>query len=68
MKIGDLVRCIASSARNQYRLGKAGIIVDVVTYSETYTSLGCKNYVVLTTHGRKYQCWKGDLEVLSESR
>ena len=68
MKVGDLVRCIAVDARDQRRLDEVGMVIDIVTHTETYASSGCKNYVVLTTHGRKYQCWKGDLEILSENR
>jgi hypothetical protein len=68
VKLGDLVRCIAVDARDQRRLDEVGMVIDIVTHTETYTSSGCKNYIVLTAHGRKYQCWKGDLEVLSETR
>ena len=68
MKIGDLVRCTAVDARDQRRLDEVGIVVDIVAHTETYTSSGCKNYIVLTEHGHKYQCWQGELEVISESR
>jgi hypothetical protein len=68
VKLGDLVRCIAVDARDQRRLDEVGMVIDIVTHTETYTSSGCKNYIVLTAHGHKYQCWKGDLEVLSETR
>jgi hypothetical protein len=68
VKVCDLVRCIASGARDQHRLDEVGLIVDIVTHTETYTSSGCKNYVVLTARGDEYRCWKGDLEVISESR
>ena len=68
MKVGDLVRCITARARHAHRLDELGIIVDVVTHTETYTSSGCKNYIVLTARGDEYQYWKGDLEVISEMR
>jgi len=68
VKRGDLVRCIVSGARDQSRLGEVGIVVDIVTHTETYASSGCKNYVVLTARGDEYRCWKGELEVISETR
>jgi len=67
MKLGDLVRHVVSDARDQHRLGEIGIIVDVVTHTETYTSSGCKNYVILTACGNKYLTWKGELEVIREA-
>ena len=66
MKTGDLVRRIASGARDHHRLDEVGLIIDIVTHTETYRSSGCKNYVVLTSTGVEYRCWQGDLEVISE--
>jgi len=67
MKVGDLVRRIVSSPRDQSRLDEVGIVVDIVTHTETYASSGCKNYVILTACGDKYRCWKGELEVIREA-
>jgi hypothetical protein len=68
MKVGDLVMCIASGTRNQHRLDEVGLIVDIVTHTETYTSSGCKKYAILTAQGDEHLCWKGELEVINESR
>jgi hypothetical protein len=68
MKIGDLVRCITSDARNTHRLNELGVIVDVVTHTATYATWGCKKYIVATTRGNEYRCWQGEIEVISESR
>ena len=62
MNIGDLV---------QFRKGalvgsSPGLIVDIETHTETYTSSGCKKYVVLTARGDEYRCWQGAIEVISE--
>jgi hypothetical protein len=67
MKVGDLVRHIVSGPSDQSHLGEIGIIVDVVTHTETYASSGCKNYVILTARGDKYRCWKGELAVIREA-
>ena len=66
MKVGDLVQF--RKAPRHPRTGELGVIVNITTHTETYTSSGCKNYVVLTERGDEYSCWQGDLEVLSESR
>ena len=68
MKCGDLVRVACKGGRDQLSLGEVGIIVDIVTHTETYASAGCKEYIVLTAHGNEYKCWKGSLEVINESR
>jgi hypothetical protein len=68
VNLGDLVQCIVSGGRDQSRLDEVGIVVDIVTHTETYASSGCKNYVILTARGDKYRCWKGELEVISETR
>ena len=67
MKSGDLVSCVATDARNYQRLSQVGMIVDIVTHTETYASSGCKNYIVLTSRGDEYRCWKSNLEVINES-
>ena len=68
MKIGDLVRCTTSDARNTHRLNELGVIVDVVTLTTPFANAGCKKYIVATTHGNEYRCWQGELEVINEQQ
>jgi len=70
VKVGDLVRRVTTGSRGNVRqdLDDIGVIVDITTHVETYTSSGCKNYIVITQRGVTHRCWQGELEVVSESR
>jgi len=68
MKVGDLVKRVVTGAHDQRLIGELGVIVDVITLTESYTSSGCKNYIVVTSSGNEYRCWGGNLEVVNESK
>jgi hypothetical protein len=72
MKVGDLVMLRmtggASGVRSYKRINEVGVIIDIVTHTETYTSSGCKKYIVLTARGDEQRCWQGEIEVINESR
>ena len=68
MKVGDLVKRVVASTRNQHMIDELGVIVDVITHIESYASSGCKKYIIATAHGNEYRCWQGELEVINESR
>ena len=67
MKIGDLVQ-FRKTGPPHSQARSPGLIIDIVTHTETYTSSGCKKYVVLTARGDEYRCWHGAIEVINESR
>jgi hypothetical protein len=66
MKVGDLVRF--RKAPGHPCAGALGVVVNIVTHTETYTSSGCKNYIVLTAQGNEHRCWQGNLEEVNEGR
>ena len=66
MKVGDLVQ-FRKGTWVWMRESGLGLIVNIVIHTETYTSSGCKKYVVLTALGDEYRCWQGELEVINES-
>ena len=69
IRIGDLVQFRGDRASLPPSLRtSSGLIVDIVTDTETYTSSGCKRYVVLTARGVCCSCWQGAIEVIDESR
>jgi hypothetical protein len=68
VKVGDLVKRVVTGARDQRLIDELGVIVDIVTRTESYVSSGCKNYIVVTSSGNEYRCWGGNLEVVNESK
>ena len=68
MKVGDLVKRVVTGARGQRLIDELGVIVDVTTHTESYASSGCERYTVVTSSGDEYRCWRGNLEVINESR
>ena len=61
MKVGDIVQF--RKVPRHPRHGALCLIVNIVTRDSEAPA--AKNYVVLTTRGDEYRCWKGDLEVIS---
>jgi len=66
VKVGDLATL--RSKMYDSRAGEVCLIIDIVAHNETYTSTGCKKYIVLRATGSKYQCLKGDLDSVEETQ
>ena len=69
MKVGDQVtltdykrKSIGKSEADVYK------IIKVSAHTETYSSSGCLEYLILSDDGHSHRCWRGHLRAANESR
>ena len=69
MKVGDQVtltdykrRGLGGSETDIYK------IIKISAHTETYSSSGCLEYLILADDGQSHRCWQGHLNLVSESK
>jgi hypothetical protein len=69
MRVGDQVT-LTDYKRKGIGKSKADIykIIKISSHTETYSSSGCLEYLILADDGKSHRCWKGHLSLIDESK
>ena len=69
MKVGDQVT-LTDYKRKSIGKGESDVykIIKISAHTETYSSSGCLEYLILADDGRSHRCWQGHISLVSESK